>query len=250
MCCSKNDNYDLYENKPDITLFTHSQKNNVNFSSNVTNFENNKNNIESYKINLKDENVEKNKSNNEIIEIITDVYKNTTNDEKTIDIDEPSNIYVLTNDFSNDNKNIKSKNNEVPLNNENKPNLNLDNKEIDYKNKKENEINLIKQSLKPVFTIKISPPIKKTNLSVDNQNSKLKHVKTKIENKLHKSQNIKIKNNITDKVRLLEQLMVKKLLNNEEQNNNEYIKGNNYEIINQKPIINKIKKKKKLDLFE
>ena len=249
MCCSKNDNYDLYENKPDITLFTH-QKNNVNFSSNFTNFENNKNNIESYKINLKDENVEKNKSNNEIIEIITDVYKNTTNDEKTIDIDEPSNIYVLTNDFSNDNKNIKSKNNEVPLNNENKPNLNLDNKEIDYKNKKENEINLIKQSLKPVFTIKISPPIKKTNLSVDNQNSKLKHVKTKIENKLNKSQNIKIKNNITDKVRLLEQLMVKKLLNNEEQNNNEYIKGNNFEIINQKPIINKIKKKKKLDLFE
>jgi hypothetical protein len=47
--------------------------------------------------------------------------------------------------------------------------------------------------------------------------------------------------------------MVKKLLNQEEkkeQNNNEYLNGKNYDIINQKPIINKIKKKKKLDTFE
>ena len=152
---------------------------------------------------------------------------------------------------NNNNNNIKNKNNEVSLNNEFE--LNKENKEFDYKNKKENEINLIKQSLKPVFTIKIAPPTKKTNLSLDNQNNKLKHVKTKIENKLIKSQNIKIKNNITDKVHLLEKLMIQKLLNqeeNKEQNNNEYLNGKNYEIINQKPIINKIKKKKKLDTFE
>ena len=222
----------------------------MNLSSNFTNVNLENYKIESNKKNLKNENIEKNKSNNNIIEIINNVCENTTNDEKTINIDEQSNIYVFNtemyNDNDNNNNNIKNKNNEFKLN--------KDNKKFDYKNKKENEINLIKQSLKPIYSIKISPPKKKTNLSLDNnQNNKLKHVKTKIENKLNKSQKVKIKNNITDKVELLEKLMIKKLLNqeeNKEQNNNEYLNGKNYDIINQKPIINKIKKKKKLDAFE
>ena len=225
----------------------------MNISSNFTNVNLENNKIESNKKNLINENIEKNKNDNTIIKIINNAYENTTNDEKTINIDEQSNIYVLNTEMLNDNNNnnIKNKNNEVSLNND--FDLNKENKEFDYKNKKENEINLIKQSLKPVFSIKIAPPTKKTNLSLDNQNNKLKHVKTKIENKLIKSQNIKIKNNITDKVHLLEKLMIQKLLNqeeNKEQINNEYLSGKNYEIINQKPIINKIKKKKKLDTFE
>jgi hypothetical protein len=225
----------------------------VNISSNFTNVNLENNKIESNKKNIKNENTEKNKSNNNIIKIINNVCENTTNDEKTINIDEQSNIYVFNTEMCNDNNNnIKNKNKEVSLNNEFE--LNKDNKEFDYKNKKENEINLIKQSLKPIYSIKISPPKKITNLSLDNnQNNKLLHVKTKIENKLNKSQKVKIKNNITDKVQLLEKLMVKKLLNqeeNKEQNNNEYLYGKNYDIINQKPIINKIKKKKKLDTFE
>ena len=225
----------------------------MNISSNFTNVNLENNKIESNKKNLINENIEKNKNDNTIIKIINNAYKNTTNDEKTINIDEQSNIYVLNTEMLNDNNNnnIKNNNKENSLNNEFE--LSKENKEFDYKNKKENEINLIKQSLKPVFTIKIAPPTKKTNLSLDNQNDKLKHVKTKIENKLIKSQNIKIKNNITDKVHLLEKLMIQKLLNqeeNKEQINNEYLNGKNYEIINQKPIINKIKKKKKLDTFE
>jgi hypothetical protein len=175
----------------------------VNISSNFTNVNLENNKIESNKKNIKNENTEKNKSNNNIIEIINNVCENTTNDEKTINIDEQSNIYVFNTEMCNDNNNnIKNKNKEVSLNNEFK--LNKDNKEFDYKNKKENEINLIKQSLKPIYSIKISPPKKITNLSLDNnQNNKLLHVKTKIENKLNKSQKVKIKNNITDKVQLL-----------------------------------------------